>query len=1490
MKSRALKISIATAIFILLMFLVFFMVRPIYARLSAEISRIESMLSQKVETFTGLKLSYKSLSPSIFSAANIREIELTDVVTGKKIITIRNAKLDYQFFDFFSSKPILAVEKLTLSNIEIDYNSATDFETIKNILLKLKIYDPTKEKMPFTLEGKYFDLPFDIFLRDILIHYVDANNDALLALKDLKLNGGEKSSGIAFKAAGNVSAKSEFLKNGRERASVACSFSVSGTLFPEIDGSSANIHLSGIDGADYSVSQLDMLANYSDSKIQLRTMRSVFPFSLFAEADLDNQKYSASISAENFDPFQLVKIRQKNQLLRKLNGTRFSGSAGVEFGKNIFDYKMNMTTYLSSGLVGMPFTIRSRLSGNKNYVNISRLSADNSILSAVFSGGYNIPRMQPSGNLNLNYFKLPNGGQVSAECIVEPLSKGFQLFALQVFLDEKNFTALQASVIPSAKSVDFIVEVDDYSHPDYDTPGHVKIDGSLLFGKNLYLQSQIMINDLFADSAVKTAAFFLDEKTASSLSETAQNLEPYIFTGEMYVATDFKGFTFNAPACIFANTKKDRQVITFAVDGSNEMMQLSQFNLLYGNQYVQATAGLDFLNGFSEFSFDCDLAVNSVPYHFSGNMTPQWLVVSGNYDFDAMISLGEKLSGNISFRNFPVSLGKNVITFSTQSMFEWDTSLGIAGLGVDVINFEIEEASGKLSFNPKITLSGNANQYGFIINTLAYNDDVSMLEGDGSVLWNFNDGIFDGIHANLNLSSPISPEKITFDGNLTNPSHLPFSESDIFNDFYVSAEGAIHSFSMSRFLDEQSADNTLSATFSASGTIMNPLVSLDVEKFSLNLKGYPLLASGNFSIDDTGINVNSLDGSWSLLEISGGIANLDLKNQTGNAQLTTDLRLGGYDLCIPLSLKFTGVKNPDETNIFALPEFYTISIQSEGISGNALKQSIPLKLNVTHIPGEFDIQSDNEKIFSGVYRTDGKISAHLAENPFLNFNLNGSINKNNLDLEFRDIFGDLNKIFESVNLPVVSFPSGILTGDVQIAGLTTDPEFVGGLNISNFALNIPMLTKETIKANDMFISLALGEANLNDTDVTVGKGSAIFNAKVYFDRWAISSVDMNLRTEENKFIPADITLPFIHAKGNASLDLNIGFMLPDKMSITGNVRADNTDVDIVVSSLQNQLSLENLLQMNKNDSQKNQESTASNKSPISVYADLNLIAGQKVQVVFKPLLRAVLMPNSPLSIYMDTDAQEFSLKGDVSLRGGEISWLNRNFYLREGRIVFNETQDLIDPRITVRAETRERDESGNQVKIILSVTNQLISQLTPVFTSTPAKSEAEIMNLLGQLITADAENTKDVIIAGGDYLLQSQFMDKIENSLREILNFDIFSVRTNVLQNAFKYSVNQNSENKDFTFGNFLDDSTVYIGKYFGSSVYVDGMLHMTFDESKIDSASSINGLVFQPEFGIEMSSPFVDIRFGAAPDIESILKNSWIPSTSITLSWKHSF
>ena len=63
-----------------------------------------------------------------------------------------------------------------------------------------------------------------------------------------------------------------------------------------------------------------------------------------------------------------------------------------------------------------------------------------------------------------------------------------------------------------------------------------------------------------------------------------------------------------------------------------------------------------------------------------------------------------------------------------------------------------------------------------------------------------------------------------------------------------------------------------------------------------------------------------------------------------------------------------------------------------------------------------------------------------------------------------------------------------------------------------------------------------------------------------------------------------------------------------------------------------------------------------------------------------PVIAAYSDPSSLLAMRYDQESGDFTLKGTVALRGGEVFYIQRNFFLRSGKIVFNEGSDRFEPQ------------------------------------------------------------------------------------------------------------------------------------------------------------------------------------------------------------------
>ena len=559
MKSRSQSVGIGSTLFILMLVAAVAILRPMYIRMGEALSSLEKQLVEKAEDAIGLSFSYQSLSPSILSAINIKGIVVSDKASGRKLVDVKKVTVSYNFLDFFSAHPTYAIRSVTINGVTVEFDLLKNKDLTEKwiALAKSRTKKDLDERKKFDLSMLNVNLPFAVQLKNVNVHYSDKWNDAVGTVRSLTLRNNFNSTGIVVKGSGKATYSNVYITHENERIQMAVNFNLTGTLVPELDGSSASVHFTNAGGADFTVSHLDALVNYEDKKIVIRTMRSVLPFSVFMTADLDEKTFRLDGEFDGFEPFKLVHIRRAPGYFKLFDDIVVSGKGNVfaKKGQGV-RYAAKFETEWTKRLLGHPFHGSIDVEGDKWHVTANKLVATGKGVQADFSGDFVYKPKQLSGVLSCEHYALPNGNMLSGEVFIDPLDTGFMMVAPQIFLgEERALTAVEASVIPDNHSVDFSLAWDDYAHADYEEIGHVRVDGSYLGGMDRYVQARAEVQNVFLDSAALIGAFAAKEKPASSLTRMSSSLEPYIMSSELYFSSDFKDFSFNAPVCLVANPK-----------------------------------------------------------------------------------------------------------------------------------------------------------------------------------------------------------------------------------------------------------------------------------------------------------------------------------------------------------------------------------------------------------------------------------------------------------------------------------------------------------------------------------------------------------------------------------------------------------------------------------------------------------------------------------------------------------------------------------------------------------------------------------------------------------------------------------------------------------------------------------------------------------------------------------------------------------------------
>jgi hypothetical protein len=289
-----------------------------------------------------------------------------------------------------------------------------------------------------------------------------------------------------------------------------------------------------------------------------------------------------------------------------------------------------------------------------------------------------------------------------------------------------------------------------------------------------------------------------------------------------------------------------------------------------------------------------------------------------------------------------------------------------------------------------------------------------------------------------------------------------------------------------------------------------------------------------------------------------------------------------------------------------------------------------------------------------------------------------------------------------------------------------------------------------------------------------------------------------------------------------------------------------------------------------------------------------------------PVLRTIASPGGKIVVTYRGDTGAYTVKGTAGVQGGEIYYFDRSFILKKGSITFNEDQSTFDPRITASAEVREWDPfTGEEVKIFLDADSAL-SKFSPRLSSVPARTETALLAMIGAPILTRTEAQGPVMAAAlvySDILSQTWLLRPFEQKVRQILNLDMFSVRTQLLQNLVAQKLFGTTLNP-------LDNTSVSLGKYVGNDLFWEMLVRLQSPPLPTGAPLPPGSLqygqfqtgVSQPPGGLPLAGA------GLRPELELslewatplfLLTWSWVPQhpeslflvdNSLAFSWRFSY
>lgn len=613
---------------------------------------------------------------------------------------------------------------------------------------------------------------------------------------------------------------------------------------------------------------------------------------------------------------------------------------------------------------------------------------------------------------------------------------------------------------------------------------------------------------------------------------------------------------------------------------------------------------------------------------------------------------------------------------------------------------------------------------------------------------------------------------------------------------------------------------------------------------------------GSLSLDNIALVIDFAD-----LLIDGSV---DVKNQvltadgtysTQKGKLTVSARgesisdrliqiFTGNDYSIDFNVGISDVTLEDGYELADLSIDMNLSNNGLSFSGNMVRGSYDSKEKY------IDISIDRELLFG--------------------FNARGYLGSE-LDLLVSDILFPLPILNQLMNSTLMEFTNGTIEGDVIIKGPASNPSFYGMAYCKSFEMSLFYLPDQMISVKNVALSLHDHELSLSRTllsgysesDGRYFYGDVSLN--IVMQGLGIESLGIDININENT--PIFFWLPMsigtdLEVKGDISG--YIGFEFSGGTSkLTTDIKASSMLIDFRFD-------------------EEMPDWFYNQKMNFSMDMDVRLTTGKDVEFYYpekdNSFINFTLAEDK--SVRVISEGGSFSTDGGISLKTGQVYYFHNDFIIKEGSLDLTQKKlsgstSAIPLVLNLIAEITDYDSDGNKVVISMILQNATLDDLSPRFSSTPMKTENEILAMLGQsvmssgaldqnlslssLATFAATATETLTRVG---MLESNKNYSITGIVRNSLGLDIFSARSNILSNIIIDALpGELAGRGDISLlARYLDGTSLFAGKYIGLDWFIKIRLMLKADSHSRLSSNVGNflskDLILDTEISLDWDTP----------------------------------
>ncbi|MDR1363222.1 MAG: translocation/assembly module TamB domain-containing protein [Spirochaetaceae bacterium] len=1464
-------------LFISLVLITAALLKPLQNQLLSRAEALRDACIEKLESLSGLSISYASMSPSILGALNIKDIRLkgkeNDVL---QYITVKRLRARYSPIALLAGKLMKTPEppppvEISIEDPFVEINAGKDInellseggeggggflESIKNIIQIA---------------------PKNLFLRISGGNVRFTAGKSTAAAEKIALSAQVNNDTLRFRFSAGAKTK----LNDPVNIEAALSVRIDGVYDTQNEKSGIKVSLNSVETSYFTIDRLNLLASLTKDTIKLQKTGYNEPYDLSITYNLTDSSFDGRASFEDFRISRLLRFPPNRAAWNKWLGTRITGNAAASFNKlNGFSYSAALQGILDKNCPAGSgnFNLDAKGTTDSAYFNEFAVSLPRGDL--VWTGSLDFKNLMPNGALTVKDFNLTKSGlkdksnSLNGSFIVSSYRRATTLFAetfsIKSYAESPSenieLQAFDITIDRAGDDIDFLVSaflVKNAESYDEATFLPVYVDGSFNFdSKNMEIRMETESFSVYDIMKIAGCVVELPNFPAQARGF----FENILITSEIFVSTDFKDLLYNAPHLIVVWQGGSNIWASFSLSGTEDSFELSESHLVWNGGGVDISARGDFEN-LNDITFSSELRTKYNSYTLQASLLDKSsLYVSSSFGLNLNVngSRDGAFTG-LLFLNTPrFAMGGGFAELKAEADFRYDST---ASWMFNLAEFKISGIKSALSSNTAIELAGRVDQDGAEFSRIYFDDGRGALYGGASGSW---EGFFR--HENNAITGAIDLQDAS--GAETLNAQLRYADDSLF----VWAEvGGLQS---GRFFN--STDNMfITGGVGFFKTLENWSAAFDLSSLSGVFNNQPVALSGRGSLDNTGLVLGETRLEYGGFFADISFLNIDLQksNLSSQAHLWGETLDRDFNADININAGFAEIDS--WLNIGAALKSFDGVMKFENTRFDTFESVESFDFKFSRLGQILNIEGGPEDMIRLRMNGNGDFFAAFSYPAPALGTISGFIKDGRIDAEASNLYVDVSSLWSYIPTNIITISGGFMIADVRVHGSLRDPEFSGSAVANSLRLSIPSFLADEIGPAPVFLTFAGNEIRLEPISVRVGRGQAALSGGLRISRWLPSSFNARLSIEQAEPIPLNMNVSGFLLNGSAFGVINLASD-GQTLNILGDVGSD--DIEISLAAEENG---------------SNGERSRGSGTPVQT--DIRITAGRKVEFLWPnadiPILQAYAASGSSIRVVSDNFSGHFSINGDVDIRGGEVFYFQRSFYIKEGSMNFNESEMQFDPRFSVVAETRDRT-NNEPVTISMIVDNQSLSSFTPRFEANPTLSQIEILTLLGDKLsgapTTDNAIQRAFVSSTADVLAQFGVVRQFEKTVRDFLHIDMFSLRTQAIQNMILLNVfrdedntTQNGDtvqaqtlNQPTRLGNYFDNTTVFLGKYIGAGLFLQAMFSLRYDPLSTD----MGGLLIEPDLSMEFKGPLFDIRWDLVPTHP---ENIWISDNKITLSKK---